>query len=270
MKLINNALCGASIAVMLLATSCSTPKQITYMQGFEEGNQQAVRVDKRITVQPDDKLAIYVSSKEPELATVFNLAIAQSTIGSGGASSGSSGSSRTSSYTVAPDGTINFPVIGRLHIAGLTRTEVATMIEKELIGRSLLKDAVVTVEYLNATIAVLGDVSSPGEYTIDRDEMTLLQALSKAGDLNITGLRNNVLVVREVDGKNVAYRVDLTNTQELMQSPAYYLQQNDVVYVEPNDTKKRQSTINGTTVLTPSFWMSVASFLITISVLVFK
>lgn len=267
MKLINNALCGASLAVMLLATSCSTPKQITYMQGFEEGNQQAVRVDKRITVQPDDKLAIYVSSKEPDLATVFNLPIAQATIGSGGSSSGSS---RTSSYTVAPDGTINFPVIGRLHIAGLTRAEVATMIEKELISRSLLKDAVVTVEYLNATIAVLGDVSSPGEYTIDRDEMTLLQALSKAGDLNITGLRNNVLVVREVDGKNVAYRVDLTNTQELMQSPAYYLQQNDVVYVEPNDTKKRQSTINGTTVLTPSFWMSVASFLITISVLVFK
>lgn len=255
---------------MLLATSCTTPKDITYMQGLENGEIQAVKEQRRITVEPDDELGIVVSSKDPELSEVFNLPVAQRRIGMGSGSSSSSGSGATGAYTVSPDGTINFPLVGQLEVAGKTRAQVAKLIEQELMGRGLLKDAVVTVTFFNATISVLGDVSSPGEYKIDRDNLTILQALSKAGDLNITGQRKNVLVVREEKGKDVAYRVDLTDTRNLMQSPAYYMQQNDVVYVEPNDTKKRQATVNGNTVLTPSFWLSVASFLITVSMLVFK
>lgn len=237
------------------------------MQGFENEQVQAVRGQKRITVEPDDALAIVVSSKDPELSEMFNLPIAQRRIGMTGSGGGTN---NTGSYTVSPDGTINFPLIGEIRVAGLTRVQVAKLIESELINRGLLKDAVVTVEFLNATISVLGDVARPGEYNIDRDNLTILQAISKAGDLNITGLRDNVLVIREENGKDVAYRVDLTDTQNLMQSPAYYLQQNDVVYIEPNNTKKRQATVNGNTVLTPSFWLSVASFLTTISVLIFK
>ena len=267
MKLINRIF-GAFALTLFLATSCSTPKKITYMQGFDNGEVQAVKEQRRITVESDDALAIVVSSKDPELAEVFNLPVAQRLIGM--TASGSSSNSVAGSYTVAPDGTINFPLLGVLRIGGLTRVEVAKLVENELMNRGLLKDAVVTVEFMNATISVLGDVAHPGEYTIDRDNLTILQALSKAGDLNITGLRDNVLVVREENGKDVAYRVDLTDTQNLMQSPAYYMQQNDVVYVEPNDTKKRQATVNGNTVLTPSFWLSVASLLTTISVLIFK
>jgi len=240
------------------------------MQGLENGEIQAVKEQRRITVEPDDELGIVVSSKDPELSEVFNLPVAQRRIGMGSGSSSSSGSGATGAYTVSPDGTINFPLVGQLEVAGKTRAQVAKLIEQELMGRGLLKDAVVTVTFFNATISVLGDVSSPGEYKIDRDNLTILQALSKAGDLNITGQRKNVLVVREEKGKDVAYRVDLTDTRNLMQSPAYYMQQNDVVYVEPNDTKKRQATVNGNTVLTPSFWLSVASFLITVSMLVFK
>ena len=134
----------------------------------------------------------------------------------------------------------------------------------------MLKDPTVTVEFLNATISVLGDVRNPGEYAIDRENLNIIQAISKAGDLNITGQRENVLVVREENGQDRAYRVDLTNTAELMQSPAYYLQQNDIVYVEPNDMKKRESINNANTILTPTFWLSVASFATTIAVLIFK
>lgn len=258
-------------AVGLMAASCSTPKNITYMQGFSNGAQQAVAMQKRITIQPDDKISIIVNSKDPALAEIFNLAVAQTRIGQ--ASTGSSTSSsngQTSAYTVDPDGDIRFPVIGRIHVAGLQRSEVAEKIRQELIKSNMLKDPTVTVEFLNATISVLGDVKSPGEYAIDRENLNIMQALSKAGDLNITGMRDNVLVVREENGSNKAYRLDLTDTSSLMQSPAYYLQQNDIVYVEPNNMKKREAINNANTILTPTFWMSVASLLTTIGVLIFK
>ena len=161
-------------------------------------------------------------------------------------------------------------MLGEIKVAGMSRHDIAKLIQNELRSSEQLKDAVVTVDFLNATVSVLGDVNRPGEYPIDRDDMNVLQAISKAGDLNITGDRKNVLVVREENGKDVAYRLDLTNTASLMQSPAFYLQQNDVVYVEPNNVKKRQATVNGNTVLTPSFWLSVASFLTTIVVLIIK
>lgn len=257
----------AGAVACLFATSCTTPKDITYMQGFENGDTQAVRVDSRLTVQPDDRLSICVSSKDAELANIFHLMVSQRQIGQAGASSSNT---MTSSYVVGPNGEINFPQLGRIKVEGLTRQQMATMIEGEIIGRGLLKDAIVTVEFMNATIAVLGDVATPGEYPIDRDNLNILQALSKAGDLTITGDRKNVLVVREEGGKEMAYRLDLTNTAELMQSPAYYLRQNDIIYVEPNNYKKRTATNNANTVLTPSFWLSVASFITTISVLLFK
>lgn len=235
------------------------------MQGFDNGDVQAVREQRRITVQPDDQLSIVVSSKDPELAEVFNLAIAQYRIGYT-----NQNNQNTSAYTVDPDGNINYPIVGKIHIAGLNRHEVSDVIQNELINKNLLKDPVVTVEFLNATVSIIGDVARPGEYSIDKDNLTILQALSKAGDLNITGLREHVLVVREENGQDRAYRLDLTNPESLMTSPAYYLQQNDVVYVEPNATKKRQATANGNTVLTPTFWISVASLLTTITALLIK
>lgn len=260
---------GLVFVAVILLSSCGTPKNITYMQGFDQGDLQAVVSQRRITLQPDDKVSIIVSSKDPELARVFNLSVAQVRIGQENTSSLSS-NSQVSAFTVSPNGTIEYPLLGTLRVDGLTRTEVAKMIEAKLLEGGFLKDPVVTVEFLNATISVLGEVNNPGEYPITRDNMTLLQALGKAGDLKITGMRKNVLVVREEDGKDIAYRLDLTDTKSLMESPAYYLQQNDVVYVEPNDYAKRQSVVNGNSILTPSFWISIASFLSTIAVLITK
>ncbi len=253
----NKQLLCAMLVLLGFLTGCVTPKNITYMQGFKDGMTQNVREVSRLKIQPDDKISITVSDKNPELAQAFNLVIAQSHVGQVGASSSNG---QTAAYTVFPDGTINFPTLGRLHVTGLNRVELSQLIEQKLIETGQLHDPIVIVEFMNAKVSILGDVSSPGEYNIDRDNMTLLQALSKSHDLQITGMRNNVLVVREENGKDVAYRVDLTDTSNLMESPVYYLQQNDVIYVEPNNTKKRQSTANGNSVMTPAFWFSIVSF----------
>lgn len=256
------------VALATVVASCSVPKDITYMQGLQNGQQETVVPPVRITVQPDDKLAIVVTSKDPELAVAFNLAIAQYRIGTG--TSGSTAESKAAAYTVDPNGNIDFPLLGTLHVAGLNRYGVSELIKREIISRELVKDPVVTVEYLNAKISVLGDVKNPGDYPIERDNMTLMQAISAAGDLNITGLRSNVLVVREDNGKDIAYRVDLTDPKSLMESPAYYLRQNDIVYVEPNNTRKRQATERGNIFYNPTVWVSVASVIASVLVIVFR
>ena len=152
----------------------------------------------------------------------------------------------------------------------MTRSEVAGFIKGELMGRDLVKDPTVTVEFLNTGVSVMGEVLAPGRYDMNRDNITILEALSLAGDLTIQGKRDNVMVIREEDGQLKTYRVDLTNGQQLMSSPAFYLKQDDIVYVEPNGVRKRQTTVNGNTALSASFWVSVASLLTSVAVLIFK
>jgi polysaccharide export outer membrane protein len=241
------------------------------MQGFANNETQAVALQKRITVKPDDKLSIIVSCKDPELAEAFNLVYARPTLGQGSAKgvTSSSNNGQVSAYTVDPDGNIQFPIIGSIHVAGLQRAEVAEKVKEELIRTNMLKSPTVTVEFLNASIYVLGSVGGPGEYAIDKESLNIVQAISLAGDLTITGKRENVLVVREENGQNRAYRVNLTDKASLMQSPVYYLQQNDIVYVEPNDMEKRNASNNGNTLMTPAFWMSVVTFLTALGALIF-
>lgn len=182
--------------------------------------------------------------------------------------SSSSNSNESSSYTVDSYGDIDFPVLGTLHIEGMRRTQVAEYIKKELIQRNLVKDPTVIVEFLNRTVSVLGEVSNPGKVAIGRDQFTLLDAIAAAGDLTIQGKRNNVIVLRMEDGRQVAHTVDLTNAQATFSSPVYYLQQDDVIYVEPNDLRKRTTTANGSAFQTPSFWISIASFVTTVILLI--
>ena len=177
---------------------------------------------------------------EPQLSSLFNLEIISDRVGDQNVSL--SGMSR---YTVTPDGTIDIPVIGVVKVEGMTRSELSGFIKGELMGRNLAKDPVVTVDFSNFGVSVLGDVKNPGRYEINRDKITILEAISLAGDLDIAGKRDNIKVIREENGEARTYTVDLTNLRELSQSPAYYLSQGDVVYVEPNDMKKRQSTTNG-------------------------
>lgn len=259
-----------ALAFIAILSSCSTPKDITYMQNFENGQTRAVAVPQRLTIRPGDRISIVVTCADPELALVFNLAISNARIGAPVSSKGSSGDSRVASFTVDPMGDIEYPLLGKIYAAGMTREQLAELIKSKIVEAKYITDPTVVVDFLNASITVLGDVRAPGSYMIERDDMTIIQALSLAGDLNITGCRENVLVVRREGDTNKAYRVNLTDAESLMQSPVFYIQQNDAIYVEPNSTMKRQATAWGNTVLTPTFWVTIVSLLTTISVVIFK
>ena len=252
------------MAVLLM--SCNTSKEILYFQDINVNQPEVISGARDITVQPKDQISILVSSKDPQLAALFNLTRAQASIGTGGVSGGG----EVSGYTLDDKGNIDFPVLGEIHIAGMTREEVAAYIKKELQSHDLIKDPVVTVEYMNLSVAVMGEVNNPGRFSIDKDNLTILDALSQAGDLTIYGKREKVLVLRKEEGKQRVYGVNLCSAEHLYTSPAYYLQQNDVVYVEPNATKARQSTVNGNNVRSTSFWISLASLLTSIAVLIAK
>lgn len=254
------------------AVSCSAPSHVTYFQDLRPGeSEQKVIAATEIKVRPGDKLSIVVNSRDPQLSQLFNLPYVSQQIGSGSVSSSSSASGQgISGYTVDEKGMIDFPILGKLEIAGKNREEIAAFIKSELLAKDLVKDPIVTVEYMNLCISVLGEVAQPGRYSIDRDKVTLLDAISMAGDLTIYGKREKVLVLREENGVQRVYGVNLCSAEYLYTSPVYYLRQNDVVYVEPNNVRARQATVNGNNVRSTSFWLSLASFLTTIGVLIFK
>ncbi|MDE6160690.1 MAG: SLBB domain-containing protein, partial [Muribaculaceae bacterium] len=160
-------------------------------------------------------------------------------------------------------------VLGKLHIAGKSREEVAAFITEKLVGEDLVKDPIVTVEFANTGISVIGEVASPGRYEFNRDRLTIIDAIAMAGDLTINGMRDNILVMRNLGGgRQEAYRVSLLDARQLAASPVFYLQQDDIIYVEPNNKVKRETTPNGNTPYTPAFWVSMGSFAVTIATLV--
>lgn len=272
MKLKQLFLCGAAALAVAFATSCSSSKDISYFQDLKPGQESILTNMTAVKLQPNDKVTIIVSTTDSRLNSLFNLPVANNNLASNGATSDGSLSSGMSGnvapYTVDSKGDINFPVLGRLHVAGMTREELAEYVRRELISRDLAKNPIVTVDYLNLAVSVLGEVKSPGRYGINREDYTILDAISAAGDLSIYGKRDNIRVLREENGVQRVYTVDLSSGRDLTQSPVYYLRQNDVIYVEPNETKARMSTPNGNSALTPSFWISIASFASTIAVLI--
>lgn len=258
------------ILMVLAAVSCSTPKEISYFQDLQPGVTELTITDPvEIKVRPKDKLSILVNAQDQKLTNMFNLPIVSQQIGQD--FTGGSGTSRgVSGYTVDSFGDINFPVLGKIRVEGMTREQIAEYLTGQLKEKELIKEPVVTVEFMNLGVSVLGEVNRPGRISINRDNLTILDALSEAGDLTIFGKREKVLVLRQENGKQRVYGINLCSADQLYTSPVYYLQQNDVVYVEPNDTKSRQSTVNGNTVRSTSFWISLASLITSIAVLIAK
>ena len=247
---------------VLLAASCANVKDIAYFQNKVTDHPEKIDKHAGIVIQPKDMLSIVVSSRNPELAAMFNLPVVSYQAGSEVSQIGGY-NQRLMAYTVDNEGMIDFPVLGKLEVAGLTRWELAEMIKKRLIADGYLSDAVVTVEFLNFKVSVIGEVTSPGTFTVEGDKVTVLQALALARDLTIFGRRDNVSVIRELDGKRVIYQVNLMDVN-LFKSPAYYLQQNDVVYVEPNPERARQSTVDGKGLRLTSIAVSSASVLLSL------
>lgn len=260
--------------VALMLAGCSVPKDVAYFQDLDANAILETIKTAPIKVKAGDKLAIVVKTKDPAVSNLFNLPVYTNRIGQTSSFNGNNAELRTylgtgtesvANYTVSPEGTIDFPVLGVINISGMTRSEVAGFIKGEIMGRELAKDPTVVVEFLSAGISVMGEVNNPGRFDINRDDLTVLDALTLAGDLRITGQRNNVKVLRREEGKLKTYTLDLTDTKSLVSSPAYYLSQDDVIYVEPNKMSKRSTTVNGNNALSVSFWISVASLLTSVT-----
>lgn len=260
MKRISLLLWLLAIGIMAVP-SCSTPKEISYFQDLESVEGQRIGGAKGITVRPKDKISIIVNCKSPELTALFNLPYVTQRLGENSRSTISSGYSQgyISGYTVDDRGCVDFPVLGEVHVAGMTREEIASEIKRELREQGQATDAVVTVDFMNLYYQVLGEVARPGRYAIDKDALTILDAIGAAGDLTIYGRRDRVKVLRDEGGRMRTYEVDLCSASDLIASPVYYVRQNDVIYVDPNDVRARQSTVNGNNVRSTSFWISLTS-----------
>lgn len=255
------------LALMLAA--CTTPKTVSYFPEWTDGEMITLSDTKGIVLKPADKLSIVINTKSAELNNVLNLPVTSQIIGYSEIQSINQ-SRGTSGYTIDPEGYIEFPLVGRVKAAGMTRLELAAHLKRTLEETNVATDAVVTIEYLNLGYSVMGDVSKPGFFEFNTDHLNVLQALSMAGDMNITGDREKVKVIRTDGDKQHIYVLNLQDPKATMASPAFYLQQNDVVYVDPNDYKKRQSTANASEVTKASFWLSALSVLTTVAVLIFK
>lgn len=244
--------CALCLALM---PSCVSNKKMIYLQGATQqyALPQDINDNFELKVQPDDQLAISVSSKDIELLRRFNN---NTLIGGGNNSEAGTNTvnvtSGVSYFHVNTSGNIEFPIFGTLHVGGLTTDEISSMIQQRMIGEGYINDAIVNTKIMSFKVTVMGDVKQPGTQTYQGERLTLLEALGKAGDLNNSAYRNNVLVVREENGQRVAYEVNLLDNQAVFNSPAYYLQQNDVVYVQPNKSQR----VKGSTSYT---WLSVGS-----------
>ena len=253
-----------SIALMAMV-SCSTVKDIAYFQNKVVNEPEAIDKHAGIVIQAKDMLSIVVSSRNPELVAMFNLPVVSYQAGSEVVSTGYN--QRLMGYVVDNEGNIDFPVLGPIKVAGLTRWELSELIKNKLLNDGLLTDAVVTVEFMNFKVSVIGEVNSPGTYSLQNDKVTILQAISLARDLTIFGQRENVCLIREREGERVIYEINLCDVS-MFNSPAYYLQQNDVGFVQPSEVKARQSTTDDKALRMTSIFVSGGSLLVSIAALI--
>lgn len=252
--------------IVLLAfamAGCQSYKKVPYLQDAEavsHGVQNEQLYDAKI--MPKDLLTIVVSCTSPELAAPFNLTVA---------TQGNVASNYTTTqpvlqqYLVDNEGKINFPVLGELHVGGLTKKATEQMIVEKL--KPYIKEIpIVTVRMMNYKISVIGVVARPGTFTISNEKVNLLEALAMAGDMTVYGLRDDIKLIREdANGRQEIVTLDL-NKAETILSPYYWLQQNDIIYVTPNKAKARNSDIGSST----SLWFSATSILISIASLLYN
>lgn len=258
-----------SLMLLLVAlSSCSTPYNVAYFQDMPLEKRVPIVKPQSIRLHPADKVSILVSTRDASLSQLFSLYSTYS-INSAGMGSTSTNTMRASEYTVGSDGYINFPVLGRLNVLNKTREELQDYIKEELISQNLVKDPIITVEFVNLNVLMMG-ATGVKRIPIDRDQFTILDAITQAGDLDISGQRENVRVIRE-SGANqrTAYEVNLCSAEDLYNSPVYYLQQNDIVYVEPSDKVKRTTTEYGSSMVNYTFWVGLLTSALTV-IAIFK
>jgi len=245
-----------SILIVVLLSACTSKKNLIYFKGDLKNEPSS---SNNPIFRKDDLLSITVMGLEPESVIPFNLPASQ--VFPNNIGGYAQGAPTPPGYLIDGNGEIDFPVLGKIALAGLTRSEAVDLLKSKL--ASYIAKPTVNIRILNYKVTVLGEVRNPGTFTIPNEHVTLLEALGIAGDLLITGVRKNVIVIRDVDGKKTETHIDLT-TKEIFNSPVYYLQQNDIVYVEPNRAKINSSVVNASNV---GIAISVLSLLITMATL---
>ena len=249
------------VLLPFLFTACQSYKKVPYLQDSGEAQRavaEAKLYDARI--MPKDLLTIVVSCTDPELAEPFNLTVATPV---SAAQSSLTSQPALQQYLVDNRGNIEFPILGTLHIGGLTKSEAETLIKGKL-SDYIKESPIVTVRMANYKISVIGEVNAPGTFTISNEKVNLFEALAMAGDMTVYGLRDNVRLIREdADGHQHIITLDM-NRADIVQSPYYYLQQNDILYVTPNKTKAKTADISTSTTI----WFSVVGTLVSLASLI--
>ena len=254
---INKFFFGA-LLVALMFTSCRPAEEIAYIADAQRDSAFALKGQFSGGIQANDILGIYVESQTPESTIQFNQETNKIVTLNNGGTVLNPGTSVVSGYLVNHDGDIIFPVLGKIHVLGLTHNELAKLIENQLISQGHITDPVVTVKLMNFKVCVLGDVTRPGQLVVAGERLTIFEALSMVGDLTIYGQRHNVTIIREENGVRTIGEVDLSS-KSVFDSPYYYLHQNDVIYVEPNMRKKKNAERDPMTMTYISSAVSIVS-----------
>lgn len=224
--------------IAFLVGSCGSKKDIVYFQDTTAFETLVGENNFEPKFKVDDEISIFVSTLNPEASVPFNLFRRL------GESGTQAADESQVNYLVDKRGEIDFPVIGKIQVVGLSPEELRQLLQERL--SEYLKDPIINIRLRNFTVTLLGEVNQPGTYPVIGEQITILEALGLAGDMTIKGQRNNVMVIRDFNGTKVYNRIDI-RSKKAMDSPVYYLTQNDVVYVEPNNSRIRSSTIDNTT-----------------------
>lgn len=245
-------------AIVFSVSSCYNSKKSTYFDEVQDATIIAKAAEIQIVIQKNDLLSIVISSASPTADASFNVTnnAKTSSVTSSGNRNESSG------YLVDVDGNIEINQLGKIKAAGLTKQQLKESITKILLDKGLLIDPIVTLRHMNFEVTVMGEVGKPAVITVPNEKISLIGALGSAGDITIYGRKENVLLIRESDGKRMIKRLDL-NSKDFLQSPYYYLQPNDIVYVEAD--KNKIASVNRTRLLLPTLLSAASFFLIALS-----
>ena len=226
-------------AALLLMASCASPKKFVYLNDMQPGEQYPVNTETVTIVHENDRLDIKVSCKNPELAVPFNSQVGAYRLSADGGVTAASAESLEQGYRVDADGNIIFPILGKINVAGKSLKQVSDMIAGMISEGGYIRDPQVSIEFLNFKYTVLGAVNGKGTYTVDGDKVTIIEAIAKAGDLSKNAQLDRIAVIRMVDGKQEIFYNDI-RTADIFMSPTYYLQPNDIIYVEPKHKERNE------------------------------
>ncbi|MCR5819777.1 MAG: polysaccharide biosynthesis/export family protein [Bacteroidaceae bacterium] len=267
---------GLFAVILLSLNSCVSSKKIIYFQGADTLYAQAQEIMQRyeMRIKPADQILVKLTCKEPMLLEQFNQDI---TIGSGGGSRSTSSSyignagsmGSTYGYNIDNNGNVNLPIIGIVHVGGMTTDEAGKAIEQAIINKDLISEPEVTVRLLNARVTVMGAVKSPRVVSLTSERNTVLDVLAQCSDLSDASLRKNLKLFREENGKRMMYTIDLTSA-EVFNSPAFYVQQNDMIYIEPNKAQNVRSSPFNTFLSTGASILSVVSSIVALVIALSK